>query len=157
MNASPQEINALENSIKEKRLYIGKRWINFASSKNPEGETLPYIVKADIYSRSEVPSFPGQYNLAELAIICSAYGKEKGLIFTIYPNLDNSIQVFEVQFKDMKNCLREVRKIIDGLEKIKTTDKIIELPPCPFYMNSKRNCPLTKECNAVRGVGCLVK
>jgi hypothetical protein len=154
-NPNQQEINLIERSIKEEKLYIGKKWIKFSSSRHPEGEIIPYLVKAKLTDKKDTLSYPGQYNLSELAIICSAYGKERGLIFMIYPNLDNFIQVFNISFKDMPGCLREVKKILTQLGEIKTKEEITKLPPCPFYMNAKKNCPITKECNKIKGNGCL--
>ncbi len=153
---SADEMKLIENSLKEKRLYIGKKWLKVSSSKHPTGIVVPYLIKAsDSYNRSSI-FFPGQYEIAELAIVCAAYGKSEGLIFKIFPNLDNIIQVFRISFKDLNLCLKEIKLILDNLEKTKKLEDISNLPPCPFYMNSKKDCPLTDECHSGECMGCLV-
>jgi hypothetical protein len=156
-NPEQQEINFIEKLLKENRLYIGRRWISLFSSKSPEGEIIPYLVKASVSDKKELLSSPTQYELAELAIICAVYGKNKGIVFKIFPNIENAIQVFNVNFKDMSICLKEVKGILDKLKEVKTKENLTELPPCPFYMNGKRNCPVTEECNEVIGQGCLLR
>jgi len=153
---SARERELIEKSLKEKKLYIGKRWINIKSTKHLKGITIPYLVKADRSNDKRALSFPGQYALAELAIICAAYGKENGIIFKIYPNLENAIQVFKVNFKDLEKCLKEIRSILNNLERINQSKDIFDLPPCPFYMNIKRDCFLTEECHKNEGGGCLI-
>ena len=153
---STDEMKLLENSLKEKRLYIGKKWLKISSSKHPEGIVVPYLIKASDTDNRSLSLFPGQYEIAELAIICAAYGKNEGLIFKIFPNLENSIQVFNINFKDLDNCLKEVRLILDNLEKAQESKKFSDLPPCPFYMNSKKDCPLTGKCHSDGCIGCLI-
>ncbi len=144
-----QEIKDL---ICDERLYIPFKWINYRSSMKPDGEAVPYVLKVSKAKTSKYISNPSDYAVAELGIICSAYKKSKGLIITIYPSLDDLIQVFEVKFNKTEEILKDVKEIMDNLENIKTEMQM--LPPCPDFMNDEKTCSLMKECHAEGGVGC---
>lgn len=148
---SLDERKKIIESTQESRLRIPPRWINVRSATNDE--SIPYIVKANM--SPSIQTFPHEYSKAELGLIVSNYKKTRGLIFIIYPKKDNFIQVFEITYKKTNEILNKTKEIIDKLEK--KEKNILELPPCPDFMNNKVTCPLIRKCNSEEGKGCIKK
>lgn len=150
-----EEVMEFENSLKEEKLYLPKKWIRLKSSKHQEGIVIPYTVRVGIYDNEVLPNRPSQYDIAELAIICASHNIPKGIIFKIYPNLNDSIQAFEVSFRNLNEIMRKIRDIIRNIESMKDLDEIHKLPPCQFYINKKHDCSITEKCNSEKSEGCL--
>lgn len=156
MNPSLTQRKTIKGMLKDDRVYIAQRWLNVPSSASKFGyELTPYTMRYSIIDTLEKARKPTQYALAELAIICAIYGKAKGLIFTVYPNLDDSVQVHDVVFKDPKEILRIIKERLDGLDECMKNGDILSVDACPDWMNYKGDCPLMKECHSKEGRGCI--
>lgn len=157
LNLNSKELEYINQSLKEPRLYIAQRWLKIKSSSKPEGEILPYIVKiSSIKDKSKI-SKPSSYFLAELSIICSVYGKSKGLIFIVYPELNDYVQVYEIVYDDISNTLHLVKSILDNLENAIKNKDLSLIHSCPEFMNDNEKCPLIKECHDGKIKGCITK
>ena len=149
-NLSYEQRIKIVESVQEKRLYIPYKWINVRSSNLDD--SIPYIMKANM--SLNVQTRPNEYFLTELGLIISNYKKTRGIIFIIYPKINNFIQVFEVTYKQPEEILSRIKEIINELEK-KNPD-LFNLPSCPRFMNDEGKCPLMSECNSRVGFGCIV-
>lgn len=149
------ERQSVIQSQKDPRAKIGFRWLKMKSSAHPEGEIVPYIEKINLTDDKRIlKSRPGQYFLAELGIICAMYGKNKGLIIRVYPNLDNAVQVHQITYKNQPEMLRKIVSIIDLTEKAEKEGMLSSIPPCPHFMNDTGKCPLMSQCNVKGAKGC---
>jgi hypothetical protein len=101
------ERQSIMGSQRDPRARIGFRWMKIKSSLKPEGEIVPYIEKVSLASEMKYTK-PSQYHLAELGIICAMYGKSKGLIIRVFPNLDKYVQVIQVSYKNQDEIVRKV-------------------------------------------------
>lgn len=139
----------------DSRARFGFRWLKMKSSVHKDGEVVPYIEKINLTDDIKITkSRPSQYHLAELGIICAMYGKNKGLIIRVYPNLENLVQVFQITYKNQPEILHKVTSIIDRTQTAEKDEALLSLPPCPRFMNDNEKCPLMSQCN-VKGVkGC---
>lgn len=115
-------------------------------SGNSDGVITPYIIKVSKHHYRKYAREPSDYSIAELGIICGIYGRESGLICTVYPNLDDMVNVFEVKFKSTKALRRVVHDVIETIEGSRESDDLLSLPKCPKYMDDKGKCPLIEEC-----------
>jgi len=149
MKLSTEERVKIIESLQDKRLYAPSRWINSRSANS--SESIPFIVKSNMSKSPQMR--PNEYYIAELGVIVANYKKTRGIIFIISPNMDNSIQVFEVTYKETDEIRSKTKEIIDELEK--TNPDLLSLPPCPSFMNGMGKCPLMEKCNAVEGKGCI--
>jgi len=136
----------------EPRVLIPYRWTKLKTSKSSEEEIVPYSVRVSLSGEKRSLSKPDTYSLAELGIICSSYKKSRGLIFMVYPNFDDFIQVFEVSFNKIEEISKEIKSILDNLEKEDTN--IGSLPPCPGYVGYDGKCTLMKNCHSEGCIGC---
>lgn len=122
----PSEHEYVKNLLREPNMIIGHRWVKILSSVGPNKERIiPYIVTVN---KTGMMARPHGYHLAELGIICSVYGKTKGLIFEISPTLKNGIRVFDIEYNNPHLILKKVQEIIQNIREGKTED----LPPNPF-------------------------
>lgn len=149
---SASEIQELYKSQVENRLKFGFRWLKLKSSTNKDGEIVPYIQTVSKARTSRFLSSPSPYHLAELGIMCAAYGKRKGLIFVLYPYFSGLVKVYQVTYKNEKTLLKLIKDNIDVIDNGLKEQNLHSLPPCPTYMNDGGNCPLIEECN--KGNGC---
>jgi hypothetical protein len=157
LSPSAEEVKNAGSLLKEKRLRIRSNWVKIKSSTKENGELAPFIIKVDGAKDKKQISKPREYSLAELAIICAAYGKSRGLIFTVYPELDDHIQVHEVTINNPGNVLKYVRSVLDNLEKALKAEDISVIHPCPDFMNDDGKCPLIEKCNGENIKGCVEK
>ncbi len=134
LKLSFEEREMIKNSLLERRLFFGFKWIKLPSSKTQEGSFTPYLLNP-LVNVKHVFTSPPPYHIAELAMISAAHGKDNGLIFTIYPKIKNFVQVFEVQFSSKKEIMKDVRKVIELLETSKTSKNIEDLPPNPPWVS----------------------
>ena len=155
ISLSPVIKQKIVKSHKEDRLHTGFKWAKLKSSVHPDDEIVPYLLKVSDVSDKKFTKKPSNYFLAELGITCAAFGKNKGIIFVLYPKLDKFVQVFQVIYRDIDNLLKDVKEIIADLEKAENTKDILSLPPCPEFMNYDRKCPMTKICHSKVGSGCI--
>lgn len=153
---SNSERQELYESQRESRLSFGFRWLKIKSSIHPEGEIVPYLLKVSQLRYLHYSNSPNEYHSAELGITCAAYGKSKGLIFVLYPNLDNLVRVFQVTYKNGTSLLKLIKENIAIIEKAEKENNLLYLPPCPNYMNDNGECQLMNECNSPNGNGCLL-
>ncbi len=154
LNLTPEDANNIKKLLKEKRMYIAQRWLKLKTSTKESREIVPYTIKISGVSDMKYTSKPSGYALAELAIICASYGRFKGLIFTVFPELDDHIQVYEVIFRDTKQILEEVKKTLDNMEIAIKNEDLSVLDPCPEFMNDNEKCFLIKECHKEEIGGC---
>lgn len=146
------EIQELYDSQIENRLRFGFRWLKLKSSAKKEGEIVPYLYKVSKATTYRFISSPSPYHLAELGMMCAAYGKRNGLIFVLYPYLSNLVKVYQVNYKNEKALLKLIKENIDAIDNGFKEQNLQSLPPCPIYMNDGGNCPLIEKCN--KGNGC---
>jgi len=131
--AEKQEI---KNSLKEPKLKIGFRWAKLKTSQKQEAQIIPYLIKVSKNRNMNFASSPNEYHLAELAIITSVYGKERGLIFVVYPYLNDLIKVFDVQYKNGREILKNIKIIIDKIEDAENREDPSQLPETPEFMRN---------------------
>lgn len=155
MQLTSAQSEQIKNSIRDPRAYIAHKWLLVKTSIKPSGEDLPYTVKVNKTPRLEWATGPGEYAIAELAIICALYGKSKGLVFTVYPILDDLVHVYEVVFNNPEEILKIIKERIDSLEKATENGEILSVEACPEFMNNNKECPLMKICHSKKGTGCV--
>jgi hypothetical protein len=149
------ERQSVIQSQSDPRARIGFRWLKMKISGRQDGEVVPYIEKINLTDDIKISkSRPSQYHLAELGIICAMYGKTKGLIIRVYPNLENRVQVYQITYKNQPEILRKVITTIDLTEKSEKEEDLLSLPSCPPYMNDNGKCPLMSQCNVKGAKGC---
>ncbi len=152
------ELNGMERQSimkdqRDPRARIGFRWIKIKSSQHSEGEIVPYIEKVSMSDDMKFTK-PSQYHLAELGIICAMYGKNKGLLIRVFPNLNKYVQVIHVSYRNLDEITRKIKSIIDDTEEAEKQEDISILPFCPSYMNDGGGCPLMAQCCSNRERGC---
>lgn len=143
---TPEENEEVKSWKKDQRIKIGHRWLKIKKSGNTEGVITPYIIKVNKTRYSKYATNPSDYDLAELGIICSLHGRDNGLICTVYPNLNDRVQVYEVKYKSQKAVYKIVKNVISKIEDAEKSDDILSLLKCPKYMNDGGKCPLIDEC-----------
>lgn len=147
------ERQSIVKSQRDPRARIGFRWIKMKSSVRPDGEIVPYIEKVNMASDMKFTK-PSQYHIAELGIICSMYGQNKGLLIRVFPNLNKLVHVVHVTYKNQDEIFRRVKSAIDIVEEAEKKEDLLSLPPCPSWMNDGGKCPLMSECCAKEAKGC---
>lgn len=151
---SKHEKQSVVESQREPRARIGFRWLRLKSSIHPQGEIVPYLLKVSTSKYFRATMSPFEYHLAELGIVCATYGKNKGLLFVLYPNLDKLVRVFQIRYENTDPILHVVKKTVDSVEEAKKNKDLLSLPPCPEFMNDGGKCPLIQECHSEKGSGC---
>jgi hypothetical protein len=147
------ERQSVVQAQRDPRARIGFRWMKIKSSVHREGEIVPYIEKVSMTNDMKFTK-PSQYHMAEIGLICSLYGKSKGLIIRVFPNLDKRVMVHQVTLKNHEEIFKKIKGSVDAVEEAERTENLLSLPACPKYMNDGGKCPLMDECN-VKGVkGC---
>jgi len=157
LSPSFDELKTLNSQMKEPRLRIAQRWLKLKSSSQENGEIVPYTVKVSKNRDIKKTTRPNKYHLTELGIICASYGRPKGLIFTVYPELDNYIQVYEVIYNNPEGIMKFVKAALDNLEKALKSEDLSVMHPCPDFMNNDGKCPLIEKCNRENIRGCMEK
>jgi hypothetical protein len=147
------ERQSIIQSQHDHRARVGFRWLKMKSSVHREGEIVPYIEKVSMAYDMKFTK-PSQYHLAELGIICAIYGKNKGLMIRVFPNLNKLVQVLHVTYKNQDEILRIVKNVIDTTEEAETKKDISSLPTCPSFMNDNGKCQLMSQCCANGAKGC---
>ena len=147
------ERQSIVKSQRDPRARIGFRWLKMKSSIHQEGEIVPYIDKVNMTSDMKFTK-PSQYHLAELGIICAMYGKNKGLLIRVFPNLNKLVHVVHVTYKNKDEIFRRVKSAIDIVEEAEKNEDLLSLPPCPTWMNDGGKCPLMSDCCAKGVNGC---
>ncbi len=155
LNLNIEEKDEVRNNIIDNRFCSAFRWIKLKSSTNTNDLVVPYIVKvSDLVDDMKYTKKPGTYFMSELGIIASNYNKTKGVIFVIYPHLNDFIQAFEINFKSPKKIFNIVKNTLDNLDTALDEDKLHTLAPCPIYMNKDGKCYLMNKCHAENIIGC---
>ncbi len=144
----------IREGIFDDRLIIAQRWLNLPSSSKLSGELVPYIIKCGKSSDQTLASKPISLNVAELAIICASYGVSKGLIFIIYPNLNDLIHTFEINFKNLREVQVKIKETLDKLDKAMKDGEFLSLEPCLKFFNNDGKCPLMEKCHSGENKGC---
>lgn len=151
---SRSEKQSVIESQREPRVRIGFRWLKLKSSIHPSGEIVPYLLNINLSYNPAFVKDPSTYHLAELGIVCATYGKSKGLIIRVCPNLGKLVQVFQVTYENIDRIQHIVKETIDSLEKAEQKEDLLSLPPCPTFMNDGGKCPLMQECHSEERSGC---
>lgn len=151
------EKQSIVDSLIDKRVKIAFKWMRIPSSIHKEGEVLPYLVTIGNAVSPNALRQPSKYHIAQLGTVCALYGKQKGLIITMYPNMDKFVKAFEVNFENMRELRRYVREQVDAIEKMEKTKDFEKLPPCPEFFNKNNECPMNSECHATGKKGCRSK
>jgi len=142
-----EQRSIIKNSKEDHRILIGFRWLNYKQSGKGD-QQIPYIIKVGkTSSKRYMRASP--YHIAELGIICGLYKKTNGLIFIVYPNLNNLIMTYKVDFKRQRELSRIVKKNVDNIENSEKNKDVSLLPlcekfQCPVYKGE--SCPLEHEC-----------
>jgi len=127
----------IKSSLKEPRLYLGFKWLKINTSANPSGTFIPYLIKVSNSAETRTAIKPNSFHLAQLGIFAAAYGKSKGILFVVYPKLNDLIQAYEVSYQNTPDMLKYIKKLIDNLEKsIKDKDGS-NLPPNPPFIKTE--------------------
>lgn len=156
IDLSRSERQSVIKSQVEPHLRIGFRWLKLKSSIHPSGEIVPYLLTINLSDNPAFIKSPSTYHLAELGIVCATYGKSKGLIIRVYPNLDKLVQVFQVTYENIDHIQHIVKETIDSVEEAEQKKDLLSLPPCPTFMNDGGKCPLMRECHSEEGSGCTL-
>lgn len=156
IDLSRSEKQSVIESQREPRLRVGFRWLKLKSSIHPSGEIVPYLLNINLSRKPASARNPHEYHLAELGIVCAAYGKGKGLIIRVCPNLGKLVQVFHVTYQNIDRIKQRVTETIDSLERAEEKEDLLSLPPCPPFMNDGGKCPLMKECHSGEESGCTL-
>jgi hypothetical protein len=80
-----------------------------------------------------------------LGIACAVYGLNTGLIFYVYPKVNDLIRVFKVSYDNTKHIFRLVKEGLDSVQFSKTEQDFLSLPKCPEYFC--KDCQLSKKCH----------
>ncbi|MBI2653467.1 hypothetical protein HYX02_01515 [Candidatus Woesearchaeota archaeon] len=144
----------IKEGIFDDRLIIAQRWLNLPSSSKAGGELVPYTIEYGRTTYQERASKPEAYHIGKLAIICASYGVSKGIIIIIYPNLNDLIHTFEINFKNLKEVQTEIKGILDQLDKAMEDGEFLSLEPCLKFFNNDGKCPLMKPCHSGKNKGC---
>jgi hypothetical protein len=139
------ERQSIIQSQLDSRARIAFRWMKMKSSVHRDGEIIPYIEKISMIDNMKFTK-PSKYHLAELGIICALYGKSKGLMIKVFPNLDKLVVVHQITYKKPEEILRKIKSIIDITEDAEKSDNLLSLPMCPDWMNRDGECPLESQC-----------
>lgn len=145
INLTQAERKTVTDSLIESRFDPGFNWLKLKSANHPDGEIVPYITKVNM--SSYMPSKPHDYHIAELGILCAAYGKSSGLILMPYPNLNKLVRIFQVTYRNTGEILGTVRKVIDSLQKAEKEGNLLSLPSCLDFMCNDGKCAFMKECH----------
>ena len=155
-NPTIEQTEFIKEMKKEERMHIAQRWLRIPSSTNDKGyELLPYTIRVNYANEYVKANKLTTYAIAELAIICATYGKQKGLIFTVHPNLNDHVTASEIIFKDPKEILTLIQERINNLEKSIENGDVFLNEACPDWMNDKGECQLMKICHSKKGEGCI--
>lgn len=152
---STRQSEYIKNSILDPRIYVAHKWLYIKTSNKPNGEILPYTIKVSKTRDPQWANKPHEYNIAELAIICGAYQKPKGLIFVVYPEIQDLVKVYEVSFDNINEILKIVKERVDALEQASKNSELFSVEACPDFMNNNKTCPLMDKCHAEEGMGCV--
>lgn len=149
----------IKNSIKDKRLRLGFKWLKTINSSNPSNpyKNLPYLIKISGAQTSNGSIKPHSFPIADLGVVTANYGLNKGLLIVLYPNLDMKLNVFEIEFKDPNKRLKIIQEIMNNFEKLHEDNlsiNLLDLPPCEDFFNEKNKCPMHKKCHEVSYKGC---
>jgi len=131
-----QDKKQIKKSLKDPRLYFGFKWLRINTSSNPEGSLMPYIIKVSGSSNPRSALSPNMYHLSHLGILTAAHGMNKGILFVIYPKLNDLIQVYEVNYQKNGELLDYIRELIDNIETSIKNKDISILPPNPKFIKS---------------------
>jgi hypothetical protein len=148
INLNYVEMEQIKNSLQDHRVRIGFRWLKLKKSGSSEDQIVPYLLKVSKAKYIDSTKKPSSYNLAELGIICGLYGKNNGLIFTVYPNLKNLIITYNITYKSDKYLSRLVKDSIDTIERAEQSRELFSLPECPDFFDQDKKCSLTKICHS---------
>ena len=121
-----------------------KRFIKIksSSSKTSSTELVPYTFR----SIKGKPRKLNNYYVAELGISCANFGKSKGVIFLLYPDVENSVIAYSVRFNNLEMIQSRIKKTLKGLFIAKKDNKLDSLDKCPIWMCE--NCQLDSYCES---------
>jgi hypothetical protein len=146
LNLSKDEIDELQKAHRDPRIRCGIRWFKISQSGKENDIIAPAITKvSDFVDDIRHTKKPSKYSIAELGIACATYKKNTGLIFYVYPKVNDLVKVFKVSFDNPKKIFTMVKKQVDSLQSSKTKEDFLSLPKCPSYFC--KHCPTYDICH----------
>jgi len=147
---TPEEKIKLQEKNFDNRFSIPFNWLRLPSSSNPGNEiSLPYITTVNLSDTNY--GKPSLYHIAELGVICAGYGISKGVILTIFPKKNKTVNAFEVNYKsgEIKNMQDTIRSVINEIESAQKEEHLSMLHACPDFMNKSQDCPIQTKCKEI--------
>jgi len=149
-----EQYEIVKQSIVDKRINEALRWMNYKTSIKPDGELLPFLIKISEIQEAK-HARPPQYAIAELAITCANYNKTRGIIFVVFPNLNDLVQVYEVNYKNLPQLQKIIYERIDSMVSALNSGNLLDMEACPAFFNKDSSCQLNTVCHATKSKGCL--
>ncbi len=100
---------------------------------NGQEKIFPLLIHVSDNSNPATLLNVSSYKKGELGLQCLNNGISKGYLISYFPEQNNEIRVFEINYNFEKGVLSKLKKIVDIL-KIKDKEKLNELPMCPSFM-----------------------
>ncbi len=144
-----EEKEKLRQKLFDNRFSIPFNWLKLPSSDPDNEMILPYILTVSLSENNY--GKPSPYHIVELGIICAGYGVNKGVILTIFPRLNKTINAFEITYKqgEIKNIQSMIRSVINEIEGAQKEEHLSMLHICPDFMDKDRDCPIREKCKAI--------
>lgn len=143
------EAEEIKQSEFDHRLRIGFRWIKYKRSGSKD-RILPYILNVSTINERYKTQKPPAYRIAELGIACGLFHTNAGIIFLVYPNLNDYVVAFYVVFKNEKELSRIVKKTIDTIQSSEKAKNLLGFPECPNFFcplkTTKAKCQFANQC-----------
>ncbi|MBA7683060.1 hypothetical protein ES703_91416 [subsurface metagenome] len=120
----PSDHESIKKELRNNQMVVGHRWVRVPTSIDSSRERImPYILTLNKFGSSR----PHDYHITSLGLICSLYGKTKGVIFEIDPT-GEKIKAFTIEYKNPKKILLKIGEIIKNIQEGRRED----LPPNPW-------------------------
>lgn len=140
MLISSKENKELNQSQKNPKILLPRK--SFIKL-NLAGDEKIYPLLIHINEKGNPLVNPSSYKIGELGLYCANNGLNKGYLLVYYPNQENEIKVYEVNYNFDKDSVKPIKEIIEILSNQKR-DEILKLPACPSFMCS--DCIYKEEC-----------
>lgn len=84
---------------------------------------------------------------------CGLYNKKSGMIFTVYPHLNNLVSAHSITYDSEKELYRIIKNSIDNIEKSEKENNLSSLPDCLDFLcpikTGKGKCHIDNDCLAI--------
>lgn len=101
-----------------------------------DSTTAPYLYKVSKETDKRRAQRPHNIPLSQLAIICGVTNSKKGLIFVMYPNLENRITAYVATFKNLDLINDLIDYQIELIKKVLENEDPSCLPLCESFMRA---------------------